>query len=73
MALLDSAAHLKRGETLIHESVIGTRFTARVVDDAEVGGIYGVVTEVRGSAYRTGTATFILDPNDPLGLGFQLR
>jgi len=31
------------------------------------------VTEVQGSAYPTGTATFWLDPNDPLGTGFVLR
>jgi proline racemase len=32
-----------------------------------------VITEVRGNAYRTGTATFTLDPRDPLGTGFTLR
>jgi proline racemase len=73
LALLDSAAQLARGETLIHESVIGTVFAGRVVGDATVGGIHGVLTEVRGSAYRTGTAVFTLDKNDPIGLGFQLR
>lgn len=73
LALLDSAAQLGRGETLIHESVIGTRFTGKVVGDGEVGGIHAVVAEVRGSAHRTGKATFTLDDHDPLGLGFQLR
>lgn len=73
LAILDSAAQLGRGETLIHESVIGTIFTGRVVGDAAVGGIHGVLTEVRGTAYRTGTAVFSLDANDPIGLGFQLR
>ncbi len=73
LALLDSSAQLGRGDTLTHESVIGTTFAGRVVGDAEVGGIHGVLTEVRGSAYRTGTATYVLDPDDPIGLGFQLR
>jgi proline racemase len=73
LALLDSSAHLRRGETLIHESVIGTVFTGRVVGDSAVGGIHGVFTEIRGTAYRTGTAQFTLDKNDPIGLGFQLR
>ncbi|MCP3995328.1 MAG: proline racemase family protein [bacterium] len=73
LALLDSAAQLGRGETLIHESVIGTRFTGKVVGDGEVGGIHGVLTEIRGIAHRTGTATFTLDESDSLGLGFQLR
>lgn len=73
LALLDSSAQLARGDTLIHESIIGTIFTGRVVGDDTVGGIHGVRTEIRGSAYRTGTATFTVDENDPLGLGFQLR
>ncbi len=30
-------------------------------------------TEVEGNAFPTGTATFTLDPHDPIGLGFTLR
>lgn len=73
LAILDSLAELPRGEPLIHESVIGTEFTGEVIGDAEVAGIHAVVTRVRGSAYKTGEAVFTLDPDDPLGLGFQLR
>ena len=51
----------------------GTEFRGRVVGDAEVAGLPAVVTEVEGSAYRTGTAEFSLDPADPLGDGFLLR
>ena len=36
-------------------------------------GIPAVVTEVEGSAFRTGRAEFELDPDDPLGEGFLLR
>ena len=32
-----------------------------------------VITEVEGSAYRTGTHVFTLDPHDPLADGFLLR
>ena len=39
----------------------------------EVAGLPAVITEVEGAAYRTGTATFELDPDDPLGEGFLLR
>ncbi|MEA2003005.1 MAG: proline racemase family protein [Actinomycetota bacterium] len=73
LALLDSSADLPRGETLVHDSIIGTRFTGRVTGDAAVAGTYAVVTEVRGSAFRTGQASFTLDPADPIGFGFQLR
>ena len=36
-------------------------------------GLPAVVTEVRGNAYRTGEHRFTLDPDDSIGLGFQLR
>ncbi|MET8866378.1 proline racemase family protein [Nonomuraea sp. NPDC004580] len=55
--------------TLVHESVVGTVFTARV--GATAGD--GVVAEIDGTAYRTGRHTFELDPADPFPTGFTLR
>jgi proline racemase len=46
------------------------------IDGGPGGGPDGgeaVATEVRGNAYRTGRHTFELDPDDPLGTGFQVR
>ncbi len=73
LAILDSLAELPRGESLVHVSVIGSEFTGEVIGDAEVAGLHAVVTKVRGSAYKTGESVFTLDPDDPLGFGFQLR
>jgi proline racemase len=73
LALLDAEGRLPRGSELVHRSVVGSEFRARVVGEAEVAGIPAVVTEVEGSAYRTGEHVFELDPNDPLGEGFLLR
>ena len=73
LALLDAQGRLARGEELRHLSIIGSEFTGRVVAAAEVAGRPAVVTEVEGSAYRTGRASFELDPDDPLGTGFLLR
>jgi proline racemase len=44
-----------------------------VTGSTQVAGREAVVTEVEGSAFRTGTSTFTLDPDDPLGEGFLLR
>jgi proline racemase len=73
LALLDAEGRLPRGQRLRHLSVVGSEFEGRVVADAEVGGRPAVVTEIEGSAYRTGRAVFELDPDDPLGEGFLLR
>ena len=73
LALLDRSGQLRRGESLLHRSIVDTEFRGRVVDDTEVAGIPAVVTEVEGSAYRTGEHVFTLDPADPLPDGFLLR
>jgi proline racemase len=73
LALLDRTGRLPRGDELHHLSIVDTAFRARVVGDSEVAGIPAVITEVEGSAYRTGEHLFVLDPLDPLGDGFLLR
>jgi proline racemase len=73
LALLDASGRLARGAGLRHLSIVGSQFSGRVVGAAEVAGRAAVITEVEGSAYRTGTASFTLDPRDPLGDGFLLR
>ncbi len=73
LALLDAARRLPRGEELVHRSIVGSEFRGRVVGSAEVAGVPAVVTEVEGSAHRTGEHVFELDPDDPLGEGFLLR
>ena len=73
LALLDRSGRLARGEELRHLSIVDTEFTGRVVGETEVAGIPAVVTEVEGSAHRTGEHVFTLDPDDPLADGFLLR
>jgi len=73
LALLDAGGYLARGSELLHRSIVGTQFRARVVGQADVAGRAAVVTEVEGSAYRTGRHVFELDPDDELGAGFLLR
>jgi proline racemase len=73
LALLDASGELPFGDELRHLSIIGTRFTGRAVGHTEVAGLSAVLTEVEGSAFRTGEASFSLDPDDELGTGFLLR
>ncbi|MCK2216582.1 proline racemase family protein [Actinomadura sp. ATCC 31491] len=66
LALLHDAG-LRR--PLVHESVVGSSFAARVAKVTAAG----VVPEIEGMAYRTGRHVFELDPEDPIGTGFVLR
>lgn len=58
---------------MVHESVIGTTFRARVVEETSVHGRPAVITEIEGSASLTGYHEFVLRPDDELGTGFILR
>jgi proline racemase len=60
---------LREGEVLRHDSIVGTTFHARVVGETDEG----LLTEVEGTAFRTGEHVFVLDPRDELGTGFVLR
>ncbi|MEW5991014.1 MAG: proline racemase family protein [Chloroflexota bacterium] len=77
LALLDTATAdgpLARGAILRHRSIVDSVFHARVVGDGpRIDGRPSIVTEVEGSAFRTGHHAFELDPLDPLGTGFLLR
>jgi trans-L-3-hydroxyproline dehydratase len=72
------ALHHARGEigvdeSLLIESILGTRFRGRVVETTEFGGYPAVIPEVEGSAHITGRHEFLIDPADPLRGGFILR
>ena len=70
LAVLVADGVIATGETLLHDSIIGTRFEGRVVG---VDGDGRVLTEIEGTAFKTGESTFVLDPRDDLGPGFLLR
>lgn len=77
VALLADDGTLGVDETLTHDSIVGTRFTARFArvpsHGAATDGPRLVVPEVTGIAHRIGEHTFTLDEHDELGAGFVLR
>jgi proline racemase len=73
LAVLAADGRIEAGGVLCHESIVGTEFRGRVVESTKAEGREAVVTEIDGSAHRTGEHRFLLDPRDPLGTGFVLR
>ncbi len=74
LAILHERGRIAIGERLRHRSIVDSVFDAWVTGDGpSIPGHATVITEVEGSAYRTGSHTFSLDPRDPLGTGFLLR
>jgi proline racemase/trans-L-3-hydroxyproline dehydratase len=73
LALLATDGRLDGGRVLRHDSIVGTRFVGRVTARVTAEGRDAVLSEVDGTAYRTGEHRFSLDPRDALGTGFVLR
>jgi proline racemase len=74
LAVLHDRGELGIGEAFRHHSLVDSEFQAWIVDEGPAVGRHpSVITEVEGSAYRTGESMFSLDPRDPLGTGFLLR
>jgi proline racemase len=73
LAELAATGALAPGQALTHESIVGSRFRAVVVDHVTDDGRPAIVPQVTGMAYRTGTHTFEVDDRDPLVPGFVLR
>jgi proline racemase len=72
MAQLHARGELDLGKDFVNESVIGTRFTGRLVEETVVGGVPAVVPEVTGRAWITGMGQYLLDAEDPFPAGFAL-
>jgi proline racemase len=72
MAALHARGELAIGEEFVNESVIGTRFSGRLVDETTVGGLPAVVPEITGRAWVTGMGQYLLDDSDPFPSGFAL-
>jgi trans-L-3-hydroxyproline dehydratase len=77
MALRHARGSVASGRTCRFASITGAEFTATVVAEHAPGtwapdGVAAVEVEVGGRAYRTGTATFVFEDDDPLRGGFLL-
>jgi len=71
MAVVDAMGLIGSGTPFVHESLIGTRFTGRIVGRTTVGEYPAIVPEIEGAAWITGEHTFLIDEDDPLKGGFR--
>ena len=73
MALGYVSGRVALGEERTFESVVGSTMTGAVVAEDTVGTLPAAVVEVAGMAFYTGTASFVVEPEDPFGNGFLVR
>jgi proline racemase len=65
-----SKGQLPLGQEFVHESIIGTLFRGRLVEETTIGSQKAVIPEISGRAFITGMHQFVLTAADPLAEGF---
>lgn len=72
MAFLHKHGKLGPDQDYIHQGILGTQFTGRIVREATCGNWPGILPKVSGKAFVTGFHSFLAQPRDPFEFGFQL-
>jgi proline racemase len=72
MAALHAKGKLGLNEDFVHEGILGTTFTGRLIRETTVGPHRAVVPTLSGQAWITGFAQYVVDPEDPFPEGFTV-
>jgi len=72
LAVLDAMGLVEADKPFVHESIIGTTFSARVASRTMVGERQAIVPVLSGDAWITGEHSFLVDKDDPLRKGFRI-
>jgi proline racemase len=72
MAALYAKGKLRLNDPFPHEGILGTIFTGCLVRETEVGAYRAVVPTLSGTAWITGFANYVIDPEDPFPEGFTV-
>jgi proline racemase len=72
MAVLHAKGELPLHQDFVHEGILGTIFTGRLIEETQVGAYRAVVPTLSGQAWITGFAHYVVDPTDPFPEGFKV-
>ncbi|MGA7239497.1 MAG: proline racemase family protein [Bryobacteraceae bacterium] len=72
MAALHAKGKLPLHQDFVHEGILGTTFTGRLIEETRVGPYAAVVPTLSGQAWITGFANYVVDPEDPFPNGFTV-
>jgi proline racemase len=73
VAVLTARGQLSDGHVLVHDSIVGSRFTCSVTAMTSAHGRSAVMPNITGMAFKSGSSHFTVDPRDSLVPGFVLR
>jgi proline racemase len=72
MACRYGKGELKLNDEFVSESVIGSLFYGKLIEETKVGPLTAVIPIIRGRAWISGIQQFVLDERDPWPQGFYL-
>jgi proline racemase len=72
MAALWARGRLGLDEPFVHEGILGTTFTGRLIEETQVGPYRAVVPDLTGTAWITGFGSIVVDPSDPFPEGYTV-
>lgn len=73
LAILHARDRVGLGETISVESIVGSVFGGRIVEEVTSANYRAVVPEISGTAHIVGRSELWVDPEDPLAAGFFIR
>ncbi|WP_170369397.1 trans-3-hydroxy-L-proline dehydratase [Ruegeria arenilitoris] len=73
MALMAARGQMRPGQSFEAVSIIGSRFTGRILGTTHVGDRPAILPEISGRGWITGIHQHMLDPDDPWPQGYRLR
>lgn len=73
MAQWAAKGKLKKEDTFVHESIIGSQFVGRIEEVTTCGKYPAIIPSIEGWAKLTGYNTILIDDDDPYAYGFQVK
>lgn len=72
LAVLHARGLMTLGDSLVHESLIGSRFRGVIEEETQLGGHPAIIPSIEGRGWITGFHHYVLDPSDPYPEGYVL-
>lgn len=73
MALMAAKGQMQAHQSFEAVSIIGSKFTGRIVKNTQVGDRAAIIPEISGRGWITGIHQHMLDPDDPWPQGYRLK
>ena len=72
MVAMWAKGELPLDQEFVHEGILGTTFTGKLVRQTKLGDYDAVVPTISGTAWITGFAQYVVDPEDPFPNGYTV-